>query len=127
MIKGALQSFFCRKATLSIVYIFCYCRYLTCAPRHACVFQCAEVLILMDTACKIQPNESPWSPLLKVAFRVKNDCRVPLNKSGNMYMYANDTTLYDWFAHSGKTKLIFQNLVIFTICFAKERTYNFTK
>jgi hypothetical protein len=39
---------------------------------------CAEVLILMDTACKIQPNESLWGPLLKVAFRLKNDCRAPL-------------------------------------------------
>ena len=46
-LKGALQSFFSRKATLSIVYIFGYCRYLTCAPRHACVFRCAVVLILM--------------------------------------------------------------------------------
>jgi hypothetical protein len=53
---------------------------MTCAPRHACAFRCAEVLILMDTACKIQPNESPWSPLLKVAFRLKNYCRAPLIK-----------------------------------------------
>ena len=72
LLKGALQSFF---SQVSIVYIFCYCRYLTCASRHACVFRCAEVLIFMDTACKTQPNESPWSPLLKVAFRLKNDCR----------------------------------------------------
>ena len=41
--------------------------------------KCAEVLILMETACKIQPNESPWSPLLKVTFRLKNDCRAPLS------------------------------------------------
>ena len=49
----------------------CYCSYLKCATRHACVFRCVEILILMDTACKIKPNESPWSPLLKVAFRLK--------------------------------------------------------
>ena len=41
--------------------------------------RCAEVLILMDAACKIQPNEPPWSPLLKVAFRLKNYCWAPLN------------------------------------------------
>jgi hypothetical protein len=39
---------------------------------------CGSTHILMDTACKIQRNESPWSPLLKVAFRLKNDCRAPL-------------------------------------------------
>jgi hypothetical protein len=35
----------------------------------------------MNTACKIQPNESLWSPLLKVAFRLKNDCRAPLSST----------------------------------------------
>jgi hypothetical protein len=35
-------------------------------------------IIFMGTACKIQPYELPWSPLLKVAFRLKNDCRAPL-------------------------------------------------
>ena len=66
--------------TRNIVYACRYQLETTCAFLAVYVFWCAEVLILMDTACKIQPNESPWSPLLKVAFRLKNDCRAPLTK-----------------------------------------------
>jgi hypothetical protein len=74
-LKGPYSHFLVKEVLFTF---FCYCRYLTCVPQHACVFRCAEVLILMDTACKVQPNESLWSPLLKVAFRLKNDCRGPL-------------------------------------------------
>ena len=90
------------------------CRYLTCAPRHTCVFRCAEELIFMDTACKIQPYEPPWSPLLKVAFRLKNDCRAPLSDENVNQVFSQIHVRVAYLFFSCKTYSPMRPLLILT-------------
>ena len=65
--KGALQSFFSRKATFSIAYIFLLLSLLDMRMNASFGVRKYSYSLLMDTACKIQPNKSLWSLLHKVA------------------------------------------------------------
>jgi hypothetical protein len=66
------------KATLSIVYIFLLLSLLDMRTTACMRLPVCGSTHTNGTACKLQPNESLWSPLLKVAFRLKNYCRAPL-------------------------------------------------